>query len=82
MIFYLLGIIQEFCVIINLYNGNLIPNFNEDIEYSRREIDNAISDYWSIHLQSNILLHYWVAPIILTIIMIVLVIYVQKLIMR
>ena len=44
--------------------------------YSRREIENAISDYWSIHIRSNILLHYWVAPIILTILMVVLVIYV------
>ena len=34
MYIYLLGIIQEICVIINLYNGNLIPNFSEDIEYS------------------------------------------------
>ena len=48
--------------------------------YSTREIDNAISDYWSIHIQSNILLHYWVAQIILTILMVVLVIYVQNLI--
>jgi len=48
--------------------------------YSQREIDNAISDYWSIHIQSNILLHYWVAPIILTVVMILLVIYVQNLI--
>ena len=50
--------------------------------YSTKEIDNAISDYWSIHLQSNILLHYWVAPIILTILMVVLVIYVHSLINR
>ena len=34
--------------------------------YSEREIDNAISDYWDIHLRSNILLHYWIAPILLT----------------
>lgn len=47
--------------------------------YSRREIENAISDYWSIHIRSNILLHYWVAPIILTIVMVVLVIYVHSL---
>lgn len=50
--------------------------------YSQREIDNAISDYWSIHIQSNILLHYWVAPIVLTVVMVVLVIYVHNLIMR
>ena len=48
--------------------------------YSTKEIDNAISDYWSIHIQSNILLHYWVAPIILTIVMVILVIYVHSLI--
>ena len=48
--------------------------------YSTKEIDNAISDYWSIHIQSNILLHYWVAPIILTIVMVILVIYVNSLI--
>ena len=39
MYFYLLGIIQEFLVIINLYNGDLHTHFlkeilNEDIEYS------------------------------------------------
>ena len=50
--------------------------------YSKKEIDNAISDYWSIHLQSSILLHYWIAPIILTILMVVLVIYVHSLINR
>lgn len=47
--------------------------------YSKIEIDNAISDYWSIHIQSNILLHYWIAPIILTVVMVVLVLYVQSL---
>jgi hypothetical protein len=41
--------------------------------YSEREIDNAISDYWDIHLRSNILLHYWIAPILLTLLMLVLV---------
>tara|TARA_B100000674_G_scaffold241735_1_gene198843 strand:- start:878 stop:1270 length:393 start_codon:yes stop_codon:yes gene_type:complete len=31
---YLLGIIQEYLVIINVYNGNLIPFLSEYIEYS------------------------------------------------
>ena len=51
-----------------------------DEGYSKDEIDNAISDYWDIHIRSNILLHYWIAPIVLTIVMIGLVIYVQNLI--
>ena len=51
-----------------------------DEGYSKNEIDNAISDYWDIHLRSNILLHHWIAPIVLTIVMIGLVIYVQNLI--
>ncbi len=51
-----------------------------DEGYSKDEIDNAISDYWDIHLRSNILLHHWIAPIVLTIVMIGLVIYVQNLI--
>lgn len=50
-----------------------------DEGYSKNEIDNAISDYWSIHIQSNILVHYWVAPIILTVVMVILVLYVQSL---
>jgi len=41
--------------------------------YSDTEIDNAISDYYAIHLRSNILLHYWIAPILLTFLMLVLV---------
>jgi hypothetical protein len=48
--------------------------------YSDDEIDNAISDYWSVHIRSDILLHHWIAPIVLTIIMIGLVMYVQQLI--
>ena len=52
----------------------------ENEGYSKGEIENAISDYWSIHIQSNILLHYWVAPIILTVVMVILVIYVHSLI--
>ena len=34
MYFYWLGLIQEFAVIINLYNGDLLYFINEDIEYS------------------------------------------------
>ena len=34
MLIYLLGIIQEYAVIINLYNGDLIPHITEDVEYS------------------------------------------------
>ena len=41
--------------------------------YSREEIDNAISDYFAIHIRSNILLHYWIAPIVLVVVMITLV---------
>ncbi len=47
--------------------------------YSKDEIDNAISDYFAIHIRSNILFHYWIAPIILTIVMVILVIYVHSL---
>ena len=45
----------------------------KDEGYSKDEIDNAISDYFAIHIRSNILLHYWIAPIVLLIIMLVLV---------
>ena len=48
--------------------------------YSKDEIDNAISDYWSIHVRSSILLHYWIAPIVLVVVMIALICYVQQLI--
>ena len=51
-----------------------------DEGYSKDEIDSAISDYWDIHISSNILLHYWIAPIVLTIVMIGLIYYVQNLI--
>ena len=40
----------------------------------------SISDYWDIHIRSNILLHYWIATIVLTIVMIGLIYYVQNLI--
>ena len=42
--------------------------------YSEREIDNAISDYYAIHLRSDIMLHHFIAPVVLVIVMIVLVI--------
>jgi hypothetical protein len=48
--------------------------------YSKEEIENAISDYWAIHIRSNILLHHFIAPVVLLIVMIVLVIQVFKLI--
>ena len=48
--------------------------------YSNDEIDNAISDYWAVHIRSDILLHHWIAPIVLTLVMISLIYYVQKLI--
>lgn len=50
--------------------------------YSEREIDNAISDYWAIHIRSSILLHYWIAPAILVLVMVYLVYYVHTLILR
>jgi hypothetical protein len=48
--------------------------------YSKKEIENAISDYWAIHIRSNILLHHFIAPVVLLIVMIVLVIQVFNLI--
>lgn len=51
-----------------------------DEGYSKDEIDNAISDYWDIHLRSNILLHHWIAPVVLVVVMIALVCYIQNLI--
>lgn len=51
-----------------------------DEGYSKDEIDNAISDYWDIYLRSNILLHHWIAPIVLVVVMIGLICYVQSLI--
>jgi hypothetical protein len=47
--------------------------------YSEREIDNAISDYYAIHLRSDIMLHHFIAPVVLVIVMIVLVIRVWSL---
>ena len=51
-----------------------------DEGYSKDEIDNAISDYWAIHVRSSILLHYWIAPVVLVVVMIALICYVQNLI--
>jgi len=47
--------------------------------YSDREIDNAISDYYSIHLRSTIMLHHFIAPVVLFIVMIVLVLKIYSL---
>ena len=52
----------------------------ENEGYSKKEIENAVSDYWTIHIRSNILLHHFIAPVILLIVMIVLVIQVFSLI--
>ena len=41
--------------------------------YSEREIDNAISDYYAIYLRSDIMLHHFIAPLLLVFVMIVLV---------
>ena len=48
--------------------------------YSKTEIDQAVSDYWIIHIRSDILFHHWIAPVILAIIMIGLVVYLHSLI--
>ena len=48
--------------------------------YSETEIDQAISDYWIVHIRSDILLHHWIAPIVLVVVMIGLICYVQSLI--
>ena len=47
--------------------------------YSEREIDNAISDYYAIHLRSDIMLHDFIAPVVLVIVMIVLILKVYSL---
>lgn len=41
--------------------------------YSEKEIENAINDYYMIHVRSNILLHHFIAPVLLVIVMIALV---------
>lgn len=47
--------------------------------YSEKEIENAISDYYYIHIRSNILLHHFIAPIVLVVVMIALVLQVYSL---
>ena len=47
--------------------------------YSEREIDNAISDYYSIHMRSDIMLHHYIAPVVLLIVMFVLMFQVYRL---
>ena len=47
--------------------------------YSEREIENAISDYYSIHIRSNIMLYHFIAPVVLVIVMIILVLQVYSL---
>jgi len=49
--------------------------------YSEREIDNAISDYYAIHLRSDIMLHHFIAPVVLVIVMIILVIKIWTLLL-
>ena len=48
--------------------------------YSKREVDNAISDYYYIYIRSGILLHHFIAPVLLVSIMIFLVYYVSTLV--
>ena len=47
--------------------------------YSEKEIDNAINDYYSIYLRSDILLHHFIAPVLLLFFMVCLVIKVYSL---
>jgi len=47
--------------------------------YSEKEINNAISDYYSIYLRSDILLHHFIAPVLLLFVMVCLVIKVWSL---
>ena len=48
--------------------------------YSEDEIDNAISDYFAIHIRPSIHFYHFIAPVILAGIMIALICYVQNLI--
>ena len=48
--------------------------------YSQKEIDNAIADYYSIHLRSSLLLHHFIAPFVLLFVMMVLVYKIYSLI--
>jgi hypothetical protein len=47
--------------------------------YSEKEINNAISDYYSIYIRSDILLHHFIAPVLLLFVMVYLVIKVWSL---
>jgi hypothetical protein len=47
--------------------------------YSDKEIDNAINDYYNIYLRSDILLHHFIAPVLLLFFMVCLVIKVYSL---
>ena len=47
--------------------------------YSEKEIENAISDYYNVYLRSNILLHHFIAPVLLLFFMVCLVIKVYSL---
>tara|TARA_B100000035_G_C20883570_1_gene501662 strand:- start:265 stop:642 length:378 start_codon:yes stop_codon:yes gene_type:complete len=49
MIIYLLGIIQEYLVIINVYNGDLIPFLNENFEYAFIDLIILMFTYLNIH---------------------------------
>lgn len=49
MIIYLLGIIQEYLVIINAYNGDLIPYIDENLEYALLDFIILIFTYLNIH---------------------------------
>lgn len=61
MYFYLIGLIQEYCVIINLYNGDLINNLNEDLEYSLPDLLILI---FMIYYHKNIDIIDWVLNIL------------------
>ena len=49
MIIYLLGIVQEYLVIINAYNGDLIPYIDENLEYALVDFIILIFTYLNIH---------------------------------
>lgn len=50
--------------------------------YSEKEIERAISDYYDIHLRSSILLHHFIAPVLLLFLMICLVVQLYFLLNR
>ena len=49
MIIYLLGIVQEYLVIINAYNGDLIPYIDENLEYALVDFIILVFTYLNIH---------------------------------